>query len=192
MVMGAILLLAIFMATAMSRATVGLQVSSRDVAAKRATQTAKAGVRVAAFRANALGLDLSQILSPNATQCVVNVGVALNLVGLAGSNWCAPMTERLGTGAEFTYRVSAVVGGGALQNGTINRLLSRTVVSTGTVDGVTRRVYAELTAEARTSRSCLLLLCSTSGFLQSYRIKAGSFRQCSPVAPDPNNPASGC
>ena len=190
--MGTILLLTIFMATALSRATVGLQVSSRDVAAKRALQTAKAGVRVAAFRANALGLDLSQILSPNGTQCVINAGAALGLAGLEASNWCAAMTEDLGTGAEFSYRVSAVVGGGALQNGLIDRTLSRTVVATGIVDGVTRRVYAEMTASGRTNRSCLLLLCSTSGFLQTYRIRAGSFRECRPTPTNVADPASGC
>lgn len=191
MVMGSVLLLAIFMATAMTRATVGLQVSSRDVSTKRAVQTAKSGVRVAAYRLNALGLDLSQLLNPS-QQCLINVGGLLGLQTLTGSNWCAPVNEDLGTGASFSYRVSSVVGGGALANGLINRLLERRVVVTGTVDGVTRRVYAELTAQGRTNRSCLLVLCTTSGFLQTYRVRAGSFRECTPRQPNPSDPASGC
>lgn len=191
MVMGAVLLLTIFMATALSRATVSLDVSSKDVASKRAVQTAKSGIRVAAYRANALGLDLNQLLSPS-QQCLVNLGGVLGLQALGAGNWCPAVSESLGTGASFSYRVSAVAGGGALANGLIDRTLSRRVVATGTVDGVTRRVYAELTALGRTDRSCLLLLCTTSGFLQTYRVGAGSFRECAPKQPDATDPASGC
>ena len=203
LVMGCVVLLAIFMATAMTRATVGLDVSSHDVASKRAVQTAKAGMEVAIYRANGLGLDLNQLLDPS-QQCLLNLNNVLGVQVLpAGSNWCQAVDENLGTGASFSYRVSSVVTlpgltGGLLNLGTTNYLLRRRVVSTGTVDGVVRRVYAEFTADGSRSVTgvCLPLLgCAnlvSSGFLQTYRIDPGTFRECRPTPPNPSDPASGC
>ena len=207
--MGAILLLAIFMATAMTRATAGLSVSSRDVASKRALQTAKAGLRVAVYRANGLGLDLQWILSADPSQqCLITTDPltgALGLQGLVGSSWCTAVEESLGTGARFRYRMSPVVGGNpvdqTINNSAVSSVLNRSIVSSGTVDGVTRRVYVQVTALGSTNKVCtslsLLNVCLTSqtvGSLQTYRITPGSFRECpsTPVSTTAPNPSSDC
>lgn len=203
------MLLAIFMATALTRASVGLDVSRNDVAEKRALQTAKSGMEVAIYRANGLGLDVNQVLNP-AQQCILNVNV-LEISALpSGWNWCPPVSEDLGTGAAFTYRVSSVVrttlsGGGS--TGLTTYLLEREVVASGTVDGVTRRVYGKFTTQGGRSRNLVGSLLSvtcvipalcinavTSGFLQVYRLEPGSFRECSPiVVPNhPTDPKTGC
>ena len=189
----------IFLATASTRATIGLNTSQRDVASKRALQTAKAGLRVAIQRQNGLGLDLNQIISPS-QQCLINVSGVLGLQSGSSSNWCTVQTESLGTGASFSYRISPVVGGatsgGLLSLGTTNYLLRRTVVASGTVDGVTRRVAADLVASASRSVVRILLInLISSGTLQLYKVEAGSFRECTPVAvtsSTPNPPNSGC
>ncbi|MEX2196454.1 MAG: hypothetical protein WD844_14310 [Thermoleophilaceae bacterium] len=196
------LLLAIFMATAMTRATVGLDVSSRDVAAKRAVQTAKSGLEVAIYRANGLGLDLNQLLQPTQQCLLSSVSGALGVEGLpGGANWCAAVTEDLGTGAGFSYRVSSVVPSlnvvQTLLTRTTSYLLRRRIVSTGTVDGVTRRVYAEYTTDGQTNetRICVLVCLPhilQGGFLQLYRMDPGTFRECAPTPPTPSDPASGC
>lgn len=201
--MGTIVLLAIFMATAMTRATVGLDVSSRDVAAKRAVQTARAGIRVAVYRANGLGVDLNQLLSPS-QQCIINTGNVLDLVDGSTTNWCTIQTEDLGTGASFTYRVSPVLttvvssGCTGLLGGTCTYLLERQIVASGTVDGVTRRVHAKMSASGSkgVTRVCVLVCVNlvSSGSLQIYRIEPGSFRECSPtpVSSTASDPSAGC
>ena len=198
-VMGTLLLMLIFLATASTRATIGLHSSSEDVASKRALQTAKAGLRVAIQRANGLGLDLNQIISPT-QQCLIDVSGVLGLQSGSSSNYCPAYTESLGTGASFTYRVSPVIGGatsgGLLSLGSTTYLLRRTVVSSGTVDGVTRRVAADIVASASRSVVRILLInLISSGTLQLYKVEAGSFRECSSVpvtATTPNPPNSGC
>lgn len=198
-VMGTLLLMLIFLATASTRATIGLHTSSRDVASKRALQTAKAGLRVAIARQNGLGLDLNQIISPS-QQCLIDVGGVLGLQTGSTSTYCPPYTESLGTGASFTYRVSPVIGGatsgGLLSLGSTAYLLRRTVVSSGTVDGVTRRVSADIVASASRSVVRILLInLISSGTLQLYKLDPGSFRECTAqvvTATTPSPPNSGC
>ena len=197
-VMGTLLLMLIFLATASTRATIGLHTSSRDVASKRALQTAKAGLRVAIARQNGLGLDLNQIISPS-QQCLIDVGGLLGLQ-IGSTSYCPPYTESLGTGASFTYRVSPVVGGatsgGLLNLGSTAYVLRRTVVSSGTVDGVTRRVSADIVASASRSVVRILLInLISSGTLQLYKLDPGSFRECTAAvvtATTPSPPNSGC
>jgi hypothetical protein len=198
-VMGTLLLMLIFLATASTRATIGLHTSAEDVASKRALQTAKAGLRVAIQRQNGLGLDLNQILNPS-QQCLIDVGGVLGRQSGSSSNYCPAHTESLGTGASFTYRISPVVGGatagGLLSLGSTAYLLRRTVVSSGTVDGVTRRVSADIVASA--SRNVLRVVfvnLISSGTLQLYKVDPGSFRECTSVrvtATTPNPPNTGC
>lgn len=181
-VMGALLLMLIFLATAASRATIGLGVSAEDVASKRAMQSARAGVRVALYRMNAVGLDLDQLLRPT-DQCLVRTAGGIDLAGIAADGWCPAVTEHLGTGASYTYRVSAAVTtpavGSLLEVGTTNHLLRRTIVATGTADGVTRRVAANVTADGeRTVVTVLLVQLIESGKLAIYRVEDGSFREC--------------
>lgn len=198
-VMGSVVLMLIFLATASTRATIGLNASSRDVASKRALQTAKAGMRVAIQRQNSLGLDLNQILNPT-QQCLIKVSGVLGRVAGSAGNWCPLVSEDLGTGASFSYRISAVVGGapagGLLSLGTTSYQLRRTVVASGTVDGVTRRVAANLVATAsRSVTSVLTINLISSGTLQLYRVESGSFRECSGqavTASTPSPPDSGC
>lgn len=181
-VMGALMLMLIFLATAASRATIGLGVSADDVSSKRALQSARAGLRVALYRLNSVGLDLNQLLRPT-QQCVVETGGSLALAGLEGDNWCAPVTEDLGTGTTYTYRVSAVVTtpppGALLEIGTTNHVLERRIAVTGTAEGITRRILADVTADGqRTVTQLLLVNLVSGGNLTTYRIKPDSFREC--------------
>lgn len=188
--MAALLLMLIFLATAATRATIGLGVSAKDVSSKRALQSARAGVRVALYRMNSAGVDLDQLLRPT-QQCLVEIDDALALAGLSADGWCPAVSEDLGTGASYTYRVSAVVTTppleSLLQVGTTSHLLKRTIVATGTADGVTRRVLAEVAADGeRTVTTVLLVNLIESGKLTTYRLAPGSFRECQAEAiPDP-------
>lgn len=182
-VLGVLALMLIFLTVAATRATIGLGVSSDDVASKRALQSARAGLRVALYRMNSAGLDLDQLLRPT-QQCLIETGDALALAGLAGDNWCPAVSESLGTGASYTYRVSSVVTTppveALLALGTTNHLLRRTIVATGTSDGMTRRVLAEVSADGqrRVVLGVLLVNLIDSGSLTTYRLQAGSFREC--------------
>lgn len=194
-VMGMLLLMLIFLATAATRATIGLGVSADDVSSKRAVQTARAGVRVALYRMNSAGLDLDQLLRPT-DQCLIQTGGALALAGLAADSWCPPVTEELGTGASYTYRVSAVLTappvGSLLEIGTTNHVLERRIVATGTADGVTRRIMAKVTADGeRTVTAVLLINLIESGKLSTYRLEPGSFRECQAEAM-PSPPDARC
>lgn len=188
--MAMLLLMLIFLATAGTRATIGLGVSADDVSSKRALQSARAGLRVALYRMNSAGVDLDQLLGPT-QQCLIETGDALALAGLSGDNWCPPVAEDLGTGASYTYRVSAVVTTppieSLLQLGTTNHLLERKIVAAGTADGITRRILAEVTADGeRTVTTVLLINLISSGKLTTYRLEPGSFRECQAEAiPDP-------
>jgi hypothetical protein len=81
--------------------------------------------------------------------------------------------------------------------GTYPQTLSRNIVASGTVDGVTRRVYAQVRASG--SLTVILKLLGTNvisqGNIQLYRLVPGSFRECTgkPVtATDPSPPDSDC
>ena len=194
-VIGTMLLMLIFLAFASTRATIGLGVSAEDVASKRALQSARAGLRVALYRMNAAGLDLDMLLRPT-QQCLIETNDLLGLAGLAGDNWCQPVTEDLGTGASYTYRVSSVAMTPALPAllalGTTNHVLRRRIVVTGTADGERRRIYAEVTADgSRTVIGVLLLNLIDRGFLTTYRLDPGTFRECQAEA-IPSPPDARC
>jgi hypothetical protein len=115
---------------AMMATTIGANgQSNRDRSTKRAVAAADAGIQAATYRLNKL--------TPGNLLCVVK-GVANQLLTepVQSDGWCRAQTEDLGDGASFSYRVRS-----AIQN-VVNgqQLLQRTIVSTGTVNGVSRRV----------------------------------------------------
>jgi Tfp pilus assembly protein PilX len=104
--------------------------SFRDRNAKRAVQAASAGIEAAVYSLN--------LMQPANPQCVikdVNTGT-LQLTAVDPDNWCITQTEDLGDGASYTERVSSGVT--LHVNGQV--IVQRKIVSTGTVNGIKRRV----------------------------------------------------
>ena len=119
------------LATVAARAAVSTQhQSQRDTNAKRAIQAALSGLNAATYSTN--------LIQPGVLQCVVKNAMTgeLSLATVQVDGWCSSQTETLSDGASYSVRVSAAVSmpGSGGQN-----LLERTVVSTGTSNGVTRR-----------------------------------------------------
>jgi hypothetical protein len=110
--------------------------SFRDQNVKRATQAAFGGVQALRYQVN--------LLQPGVSECVVkNVTTgALSVASVLSDGWCAPQSEDLGDGASYSARISAstalTVGG--------QILAQRRIVSTGTVNGVKRRVSQTVNA----------------------------------------------
>lgn len=108
--------------------------SSQDRDAKRALAAADAGLDAAMFRANKL--------APSNLNCLTDVPVP----PVGGE--CPPFTQDLGNGASYTYHVTPVLNttdkcaGLPVQAGTSGSLVvvQRCFTSTGTVNGVSRRV----------------------------------------------------
>ena len=104
--------------------------SLRDRNVKQAIQAANAGLEAAMYRTN--------LMQPGSLQCALkhvsngNLGVA----GVGGDGWCVEQTEDLGNGQSYAVRVSA--GSSLHVNG--QSLVQRKFVSTGTANGVRRRV----------------------------------------------------
>ena len=128
----AVLTLVAGLSTVAARGAVVTQHQShRDANAKRGIQAALSGLNAAAYRTN--------LLQPGGQQCVVKDTAtgALGLATVQADGWCSPETETLSDGAVFSMRVSSAtnVSGGGGQD-----LLERKVISTGTSNGVARRV----------------------------------------------------
>jgi hypothetical protein len=103
--------------------------SFRDRSAKSAIQAAQSGLRAASYELN--------MLQPGAASCVgkdTTTG-ALSKVSLPASGWCEPETETLGDGASYSVSVSG--GAPVIVNG--QNLERRTIVATGTTNGIKRR-----------------------------------------------------
>ena len=112
--------------------------SFRDNNAKRAVQAANAGLQTAVYQTN--------LMQPGSNQCVLkdmSTG-ALSNGAVQADGWCAPQTEDLGDGGSYAVQVSRT-GPGAMINGQ-NRV-PRTVVATGTVNGVRRRATLAVKAD---------------------------------------------
>ena len=103
---------------AVSQALTATDTANRDVLARKADQAAQAGLDAAAYRMNALSLDLSSLLdittsgNPLKKQCVINTGAVLGISALSDlGTWCPISTpEPLGNGSWFQYQISPVVG----------------------------------------------------------------------------------
>ena len=117
--------------------------SFRDRNAKRAFQAAAAGVHTANYR--------TTLLQPGLQQCVIKDPSTgdLSVGPVQADGWCAPQTESLDDGATYTQQVSA--GTLVVANG--QQLMQREIVSTGLVNGVTRRV--DVQDERRHRRAAL-------------------------------------
>jgi hypothetical protein len=132
----AVLFVAAGLATVAARAgIVSSNQSFRDRNAKRAIQAAGAGVQVAIYQTN--------LMQPADDQCVSRgTGGALTNVPVPAGGWCVPQTEDLGESASYSMQISAatpVTGPGATYS-------HRTIVSTGTVNGVVRRSVVDVNA----------------------------------------------
>jgi Tfp pilus assembly protein PilX len=103
--------------------------SFRDENAKRAIQAAVSGIQNAVYQTN--------LTQPNATQCATRNGSGqLATQAVQSNGWCTAMTEVLGDGATYSEQVSQATAV------TVNSITvqQRQIASTGTVNGVTRRV----------------------------------------------------
>jgi hypothetical protein len=78
--------------------------------------------------------------------------------------------------------------------GTIQDCLKRRIVATGTVAGVSRRVYEETRATATANVVAAFIGPSVIGSvsLQTSRPVPGTLRECTAVSPSGTNPAIGC
>jgi hypothetical protein len=103
--------------------------SLRDRNSKRAMQAAAAGVDAATYELN--------MMQPGNLECIIKDAVGtLHLTSAQPDGWCVTRQENLDDGASFTTRVSAGVS--LHTNGQL--LVQRKIVSTGTVNGVQRRM----------------------------------------------------
>jgi Tfp pilus assembly protein PilX len=139
---------AMLAAVAASSAVTAQRGSTRDRGVKRAVEAADAGLNVAAYRMNKFATVLTYS-GAGAKPCVDSSGATLTTVALATSGspgWCPPQTETLGDGGSFTYRTSdryaATFAGQAVSQ--------RKIVSTGTVNGVSRRAVATVATPSGT------------------------------------------
>jgi Tfp pilus assembly protein PilX len=110
--------------------------SLRDESAKRAIEAAVSGIQTAVYQTN--------LVQPGSGQCVIRDSTSgqLTTQALGSSGWCNPMTETLSDGASYSEQVSSVT------TVTVNSLTvaQRQVSSTGTANGVTRRVLYTMNA----------------------------------------------
>ena len=108
----------------LSQATATSDSASEDRDTKAAVQAANAGLDVAFSRLNRVPSP-----SPSITPCLTSLGTFIAAV----NGWCGVVSEQLADGASYTYQVQAPPATG-----------DRWIVSSGTVDGVTRRVAAKV------------------------------------------------
>jgi Tfp pilus assembly protein PilX len=110
----------------------------RDRNVTRALQAATAGVEATIYQLN--------LMQPKAQQCVIKDASSglLTIVTVSPDGWCGQQSEDLGDGASYTTRASAA----ATLNTNGQVLAQRKIVSTGTINGVKRRIM--LTTNAAT------------------------------------------
>jgi type II secretory pathway pseudopilin PulG len=191
-------LIGLLTAAAIGFATHNTDRAIRDLRATRALAAADAGVDAALYRMNKaivaseieglLGLPAAVLAE---TKCLdISVG-QIEVTEPLGTGWCPASsgTEEVdgpsGAGeiwspASFSYTASTGVNIGVATDDPDAELIERKIVSTGTVDNVSKRVLA--TAHLRLG---------SSGNLLAVFEQVG-YRQCTPEVPDPGDPASGC
>lgn len=115
--------------------------SFRDRNVKRAIQAALAGVDATIYQMN--------LLEPAEKECVVRgAGGALQVSPAPVSGWCSAQTESLDSGAAYSVEASQSTQLRMNSNG--QYVTFRKIVSTGTVNGVKRRVYVTVTSPSGT------------------------------------------
>jgi hypothetical protein len=213
----------LFGGLAMGQALLGLRTATTSLSSTRANAAAEAGMRMAVYTINTLGLNgasLTHLTSTlDWTQCAAQASsdgtigapgasfVTSTAIG-AGKAWCDPVQVDLGGGATATYQVSSIINCNAdldmnynplptvLTLGqTIRDCLRRKIVSVGTVDGVSRRVYEEVRATG--SASVIAGILPGVNILGSVTLQAaqptpGTLRECPPAGATASNPATGC
>lgn len=114
--------------------------SNRDRLAKRAQQAADAGIAAALDRLNRLDVTHG-VGRVAAVQCVGVSGTGtLTLSPGTSGAWCPAVTENLGNGESYSYRVKPVTQTSGADTVTYS------VVSTGTAGAVTRRAILDPSA----------------------------------------------
>ena len=109
--------------------------SFRNANAKRAAQAAAAGTQVAIYQTN--------LMQPAQSECVhKGAGDVLSNGPVQADGWCAAQIETLADGAGYSMRVSAVTA----TNVSGQDYAQRNIVSTGTVNGVSRRSVVSVNA----------------------------------------------
>jgi hypothetical protein len=200
-VIGVLFLGLLLGAVALDGVQPGVAAALRDQHSRRAVQAALSGLELGHHRLNAFSLDLGALMGGEVDNICLGELVASGAAGAAGGHvlvkqtvsagsWCPPVTIDLGTGTTATYQLSPVTT--TIQSNTLlqtSKLLQRRIVATGTADGVTRRVYLEVSATGTLSKSLGLI---TGGTLQAYRTVAGSFRECRSVAVSSSAPDADC
>jgi hypothetical protein len=125
------------LATVAAKASIAANHQSfRDIGVKRAAQAAYAGVQALRYQLN--------LLQPGVTQCVskdTTTG-ALSAVPVQADGWCEPQTEDLGNGTSYTATVTSSTA--LTANGQL--LAQRRIVSSGTANGVKRRIQQTVNA----------------------------------------------
>lgn len=107
--------------------------SNRDEDTKRALAAAEAGINEAVYRLN--------MLQPTSSQpCTTLSGSTLALTAAESSGWCAAQTTTVADGTEASYQISPY------STDSEGSTVTRTIVSTGTADGVSRRVAVTTSA----------------------------------------------
>lgn len=115
--------------------------SNEDRGVKRALQAADAGIDTGIYRMN-----MFDLVNEPTSKCVARQTTGqLELTGYGQDGWCSPVNqpflnsveEDLGDGTSFSYKISPEGPTG-----------ERTIVSTGTANGQTRRVAADIEASA--------------------------------------------
>ena len=126
MALGVLMVTLLLTGAAFQQGILSNSAATEDQRVKRAVQAADAGIDVARYR-------MGKIVPGSGPPCPVvdasGGGTSfVNYVSDGGESWCPEVSEDLGHGASYSYRVSAIAGG------------EQWIISTGTVDGVARRV----------------------------------------------------
>jgi hypothetical protein len=197
----------LFGGVAMTQALLGFHQATASWNSTRAQAAAEAATRMAVYRINTLGLNAASVTHLTSTldwtQCPVQA-TASDPVAVAtisvGKTWCDPVPIDLGGGATGTYQLSSVFNCNVemgwnplpalLSAGTIQDCLKRKIVATGTVGGVTQRLYEETRATASVNVALSLLVSSVT--LQTAKMTPGTLRECTPTGATASNPAAGC
>jgi hypothetical protein len=110
--------------------------SLRDRNVKQAFQAATAGLEAVMYRTN--------LMQPGSQQCATKnpSNGALHVTNVGGDGWCSEQSEVLGNEASYAVRISAASP--LHVNG--QSLVRRVIVSTGTANGVQRRVVLRANA----------------------------------------------
>lgn len=132
---GVLMIILVLTAAVFEQGVVSSGAATEDRRVKRAVQAADAGVDVALHRMGKVippaGEDPCPVVDP-----LSGGGTDFEeYVSDGGQWWCPAVSEDLGGGASYTYRVSALAGG------------EQWIVSTGTVDGLARRVKVRKSTE---------------------------------------------